>query len=260
MTTEDIIIHIFYHVDNAMPNAKKTPQAKLYPSEVVTIGILFALKGGHFRAFCRWLTRDYAGLFGGLVDRTTLLRQLRTQQYQADRLLGEASLLNVIDSFPIELLFSLRAGRSKRQIGTKNRDKGRWSIGVKLCWILNTLGQVVGWHWLPMNHPDQDFLPLVELIKDDGVVLADMGFRCKRGVPDNLKLCLKGDWNDRMMIETTFSLLTVICQAKKMFHRTAAHLEARFAYMAAMFNVLVKLDRQFHPEHKFTLSIAEFSL
>lgn len=260
MTTEEIIIQIFWAVDNAMPEARKVPQAKLYPSEVVTIGILFALKGGHFRAFCRWLIRDYAGLFGGLPDRTTLLRQLRAQQYQADQLLSEASLLNVIDSFPIELLFPLRAGRSKRQIGTKNQDKGRWSIGVKLCWILNRLGTVVGWHWLPMNQPDQDFLPLVSLLKDEGVVLSDLGFRCKAGVPDNLKVCRKGTWNDRMSIETTFSLLTVICQAKKMFHRTAAHLEARFAYMAAMFNVLIGLDRQRHPDHEFSLSIAEFSL
>jgi hypothetical protein len=165
--------------------------------------------------------------------RTTLQRQLRTQQQHADRLLAEASLLNGVDSFPIELLFPLRQGRSKQQIGTKSRDKGRWSIGVKVCWILNTLGQVVGWHWLTMNRPDQDCLPLVALVKEDGVVLSDLGFRCKTGVPDNLKVCLKGTWNDRMMIETTFSLLTVICQAKKRFHRTAAHLEARLAYTAA---------------------------
>jgi hypothetical protein len=260
MTTEDIIVHIFYHVDNALGEVQKVPQAQLYPSEVVTIGILFALKGGHFRAFCRWLKRDYAMLFGGLPDRTTLLRQLRSQSYHTDALLAQASLLNVIDSFPIELLFPLRAGRSKQQIGTKNRDKGRWSIGVKLCWILNSLGYVVGWHCLPMNRPDQDFLPLAQLIEADGLVLADLGFRRKNGVPENLKLCLKGTWNDRMMIETTFSLLTVVCHAKKMFHRQWTHLQARLAYTAAMFNVLVQLDRQFHPEHQFTLSIAEFSL
>lgn len=51
MTTEDIIIHIFCKVDDRMPNVKKHPQAKLYPSELVTIGLLFALKGGYFRAF-----------------------------------------------------------------------------------------------------------------------------------------------------------------------------------------------------------------
>jgi len=260
MTTEDIIIHIFCAVDDQMPDVMKVPQAELYPSEVVTIGILFALKGGHFRAFCRWLKRDYEALFGGLPDRTTLQRQLRAQQHHADRLLAEASLLNVMDSFPIELLFPLRQGRSRQQIGKKGRDKGRWSIGLKLCWILNTLGQVVGWHWLTMNCADQNFLPLVALLSETGVVLTDLGFRCKAGVPANLKLCLKGTWNERMMIETCFSLLTVICQAKKLFHRTAAHLEAHLAYTAAMFNVLIGLDRQLHPDHAFKLSIAEFSL
>src|SRR5215831_13833644 len=161
-----MIIHIFYHVDNAMLGVEKYVLSKLYPSEVVTIGVLFALKGGHFRAFYRWLKRDYAALFGGLPHRTALQRQLRAQQYHADRLLAEARLLNVIDSFPIELLFPIREGRSKRQLGTKNRDKGRWSIGVKLCWVLNRLGQVVGWHWLPMNHADQDFLALVDLLAE----------------------------------------------------------------------------------------------
>ena len=227
---------------------------------MVTIGILFALKGGRFRAFYRWLKRDYDGLFGGLPERTARQRQLKRHEHQADGLLAEPSLLNVIDSFPIELLFPIRQGRSAQQIGTKNRDKGRWSIGVKLCWILNRLGQVVGWHCLPMNHSDQDFLPLVDLLLADGLVLADLGFRGKGGIPDNLKLCLKGTWNDRMLIETTFSLLTVVCRAKQMFHRTAHHLQARLAYTAAMFNVLIGLDRQLHPDDPFRTSLAEFSL
>lgn len=64
MTTEEIIPHIFCHVDDVLRGVSKTPQAKLYPSEVVTIGVLFALKGGRFRAFYRWLKRDYNGLFG----------------------------------------------------------------------------------------------------------------------------------------------------------------------------------------------------
>jgi hypothetical protein len=260
MTTEEIIIHIFCTVDDEMDGVEKVPQANLYPSEVVTIGILFALKGGHFRAFCRWLKRDYDKLFGGLPDRTTLQRQLRAQQAHADTLLADPSLLNVIDSFPIELLFPIRDGRSKRQIGKKNRDKGRWSIGIKLCWILNTLGPGVGWHGLTMNCPDQAFLPLVDLLNQAGVVLSDLGFRCRGGIPVNLKGCLKGTWNDRMMIETVFSLLTVVCQGKKLFHRTVAHLEARLAYMAAMFNVLLHLFWQLHPDNSFKLSIAEFSL
>ncbi len=63
MTTEDIIIHIFCYVDDRLkgePSIVKHPQAKLYPSELVTIGILTALKGVSFRSFYRWLKRDDA--------------------------------------------------------------------------------------------------------------------------------------------------------------------------------------------------------
>ena len=187
MTTEEIIILIFCAVDDGLGNVPKERNARLYPSEVIIIGILFALKGERFRAFYRWLKRDWDGLFGGLPDRTALQRQLRRHEARADQLLADPSLLNVMDSFPIELVFPIRAGRSAHQIGTKNRDKGRWSIGLKLCWVLNHVGQVVGWHWLPMNHSDQDFLPLVDLIAADGLVLTDLGFRCKAGMPDNLE-------------------------------------------------------------------------
>jgi hypothetical protein len=81
MTTEDIIICIFCYVDDRMSDIKKRANAKLYPSEWVTIGILFALKGNHFRAFYRWLYRDYNALFGGLPERTRLQRLLRNHQH-----------------------------------------------------------------------------------------------------------------------------------------------------------------------------------
>ncbi len=64
-----------------------------------------------------------------------------------------------------------------------------------------------------------------------------------------------------MPVETTFSLLTVVCNAKKIFHRVEEYVEARLAYMAAMFNVLLQLFHQLHPkESVFKMSIAEFSL
>src|SRR5690242_10914225 len=109
MTTEDIIIQIFCAVDDQIGAVAKVPQAVLYPSEVVTIGILFALKGGHFRAFCRWLKPDYAGLFGELPDRTTLGRNLLKHQRLCDVLLELPSVLSVVDSYPVELLFPIRA-------------------------------------------------------------------------------------------------------------------------------------------------------
>ena len=108
MTTEDIIIQIFCCVDDQMGAVAKHPQAKLYPSEVVTMGIQFALKGGHFRAFDRWMRRDYAALFGGLPDRTRLHRLLATHQDGNQRLLAEPRIFTVIDRYPIELLFPIR--------------------------------------------------------------------------------------------------------------------------------------------------------
>jgi hypothetical protein len=261
MTTEDIIIHIFCLVDDRMKQVKRVPQTHLYPSEIVTIGVLFALKGGHFRAFYRWLKRDFASLFAGLPDRTNLQRLLKTHQQHCDWLLADSSLFTVTDSYPIELLFPIRQGRSPQQIGKKNKDKGRWSIGVKLCWLVNSFGQVVGWQWATMNRPDQDFHPLLAAQQDNTIVLADLGFRCKEGIPANLKLCPKGTWNERMVVETIFSMLTVICKAKKMHHRVHDYLEARLAYTAAMFNVLLTLFHQLHPDaDPAKLSIAEFSL
>jgi hypothetical protein len=190
-----------------------------------------------------------------------LLRQLSTQECHTDRLLAQPSTLNVVDSYPIELLFPIRQGRSKRQFGTKGKDKGRWSVGVKLCWILNTYGQVCGWDWDKMNCPDQTFLSFFEQYDGQAIMLADWGFRCADGVPSNVKLCKKGTWNDRMVVETSFSLLTVVCHAKKIFHRAEAYIEARLAYTVAMFNVCLALFHQLHPDQSpFKMSIAEFSL
>ncbi len=42
MATEDSIIHVFCLVDDQMKEVPKHSQAKLYPSELVTIGLLYA--------------------------------------------------------------------------------------------------------------------------------------------------------------------------------------------------------------------------
>ena len=62
MSTEEIIIRLFCIVDDQLGPVKKRSDAKLYPSEIVTIGLLFALKGGHFSAFYRWLANNYRTL------------------------------------------------------------------------------------------------------------------------------------------------------------------------------------------------------
>ena len=76
-------------------------------------------------------------------------------------------------------------------MGKKNKDKGSWSIGIKLCWILNELGRVVGWKWLTMNRHGQAFNDEVEKLQGQSITLSDLGFRCVDGVPENLKVCEK---------------------------------------------------------------------
>ena len=62
MTTVEFITALFYEVDEQLRAIPKHPEAHLWPSEVVTLGLLHALKGGGNRAFYRWLTRDYRAL------------------------------------------------------------------------------------------------------------------------------------------------------------------------------------------------------
>ena len=227
----------------------------------MTIGILFALKGGRFRAFYRWLKRDYNTLFGGLPHRTALQRQLREQQTHTDWLLAQPSVLNVADSYPIELLFPISEGRSKQQVGTKGKDKGRWSIGVKVCWIINTFGQVCGWIWDGMKCPIRRSSTFSKTMRSKPSSWPTGVFGVLKGPGQRQNLQERHLERLQMPVETTFSLLTVVCNAKKIFHRVEDYIEARLAYLAAMFNVLLQLFHQLHPDESiFKMSIAEFSL
>ena len=54
--TIDLITDLFCRVDDRMRGIPKHPEAHLWPSEVVTLGLLHALKGVGNRPFYRWLT------------------------------------------------------------------------------------------------------------------------------------------------------------------------------------------------------------
>ena len=71
-TTSEFITALFYEVDEQLRVIPKHPEAHLWPSEVVTLGLLHALKGVGNRPFYRWLTRDYRTLFPRLPERTRL--------------------------------------------------------------------------------------------------------------------------------------------------------------------------------------------
>ena len=112
MTTQEFIITLFCVVDDHMPGIPKHPQAHLWPSELVTIVLLFALKGGTFRGFYRWLVRDYTELFGRVPERTRLQRLLATHAEWCAHFLADPTFFTVLDSDGIELIHPIREGRS----------------------------------------------------------------------------------------------------------------------------------------------------
>jgi hypothetical protein len=225
MPTDEIIIRLFCMVDEQLGAVNKREDAHLYPSQIVTIGLLFALKGGRFRAFYRWLSANYRGFFPSLPERTRLLRLLRDHAEDVLPFLAEPSFFTVLDTYGIELIHPRREGRSKRQIGKKGKSNGRSLVGIKLAWLINDDGETIA--------------------------LADQGLRAKDTPAQNIKCCERGRWNERFTIETNLSWVTELFHAKKLYHRVKEHLEARLWYLAALINCLLRIT-----EHK--RSLAEF--
>lgn len=239
MTTEQFITARFCEVDDRLAGARKHPQGGPYPSEVVTLALLFALKGVPYRAFYRWAHRDLRPLFPKVPERTRLLRLFRRHSAAAQQFLAEPSFFTVMDSYGIELLHPVREGRSPRQVGRKGLSNKRWIVGIKLCWLVTNHGQTVAWAWESANVPDQVFRPVAEQFDGKTITLADLGFRQAGAPTRNLKRCLPKTWNERMVVETVFSLVTTVCHLKKLWRRTVAYLTAHLAYVAALFNCLL---------------------
>lgn len=261
MTTEDFITELFYRIDNDMRDVKKHEQSSLYPSETVTLAILFALKGVGNRAFYRWLKRDCLPLFPKLPDRTRLFRLFKSHYDWTRVFLASPTILGVIDSYGIEFIHPIREGRSQSQIGKKGKSNHRWIIGGKVCVLLNKLGLVVDWGCATANVHDNVFRPMIEGVEGQMIVLSDTHFHSKQGDPPNLKICRRGSWNVRMVIETVLSMLTNVCHFKKVGHRVWEYFESRLAYTMAAFNILVQWRGLQADKNGFVhLSIAEFSL
>jgi hypothetical protein len=244
MPTDELIIRLFCMVDDHLGAVNKRSDAHLYPSEIVTIGLLFNLKGGRFRAFHRWLDANYRDFFPALPERTRLQRLLRDYAGLALDFLAEPSFFTVVDAYGIELIHPRREGRSPQQIGKKGISNGRWIVGIKLAWLINGQGEVVDWAWDTANEPDNVFRPLATSYDGETIALSDLGFRETGAPAQNLKYCARGTWNERFTIETNLSWVTELFDAKKMYHRVKSHLEARLWYLAALINCLLRLTEQ----------------
>jgi hypothetical protein len=263
MTTEDFIISLFCLVDDRMGKLEKRSDAMLYPSELVTIGLLYALKGGFFRAFYRWLKRDFEALFVQLPDRTRIQRALCAHRDWSQSLLADPTFFTVIDTYGIELIHPVREGRSQHPLGKKGKSNRRWIVGIKLCWLVNDRGEVVAWDWDTANVHDQTFRPVAHQFDEQTIVLSDFGFKKAGEDARNLKFCEHKTWGERMLVETMLSLATRICQLKHLFHRRAIYLEMHLAFVSALFNLLLQLNRRLEPaaaSDDRLLKLAQFAL
>src|SRR5262249_36757909 len=134
-------------------------------------------------------------------------------------------------------------------------------VGGKLCLLLNQWGLIIGWACATANVADNIFQWLVQQFEEQMIVLSDIGFHAVEGDPSNLKLCSRGEWQDRMLGGAVFSMLTLVSHFKKGMHRVWTYFQARLAFTMAVCNVLVQWHGfLFNASGFVPLSIAEFSL
>ena len=127
--------------------------------------------------------------------------------------------------------------------------------------LLNHLGFVVDWDCHTVNIYDGSaFQHMVDGVASvDGC--ANQGFGKADWFPANLRLCQPRGRNDRMLIETMLSMLTLVCGFKKMMHRAWTYFKTRVGLTMALFNILVQWQGSPAQEDGFVLlSIAQFSL
>jgi hypothetical protein len=98
-------------------------------------------------------------------------------------------------------------------------------------------------------------------VEEQRIVRSDTAFQATEGDPAPLKLCQRGEGEDRRLVETVLSRLTVVLHGKKGMHRVWASCQACLAFTMAAFNVLVQWHGLLpNASGVGPLSIAEFRL
>lgn len=124
------------------------------------------------------------------------------------------------------------------RLGRKGKSNPRWIHKMKVLFVVNDHNQVVSFAWATANVHDQTFNPLLAQYDQQAIVLVDLGFRDKNGVPECLKLCAHKTWGERMSIERLFSQLTRFSAAKRRNRRTEAGFTAGWAYLVIATNLI----------------------
>jgi hypothetical protein len=146
-------------------------------------------------------------------------------------------------------------------LGKKGRSNRRWIAGRKRCVLVNQWGRVVAWDDATATVRDSAFHPLIARYDGRTIVLVDGNFHRKAGDPANLKVCTRGTWPQRILVETVFSLLTRVCHLKRAGHRLWAGLQMHLAFAVAVFKLLADWEGPREDDQGRThLALAEFAL
>ena len=125
----------------------------------------------------------------------------------------------------------------------------------------NKFGLVCGFQTATANVSDIEFHALLRKFEKEMVICSDTGFHSKSGNPENVKICKRGTWNERMIVESVFSLIRRCCQGKQMRHRVWECFEMRLGFLLVIFNILqLWSDSNIDEAGVVHLSIAEFAL
>jgi hypothetical protein len=120
---------------------------------------------------------------------------------------------------------------------------------------------VGAWAWAIAHGADTTFQWLMRQCEARMIGLRDTACHAAAGAPANLKRCQRGAWEDRLLVETGFSMLTLVSPFTKVRHRVWAYCQARLACPMAAFNGLVQWHGFLPNASGFgPLSMAEFSL
>lgn len=258
LTLIDFITELFCRVDDDMKGVSKDPRSHLWPSELVSIGVLYVLKAQSQSRFYRWLKANYLDLFPRLPERSRLFRLLRIYQHWADRFLAHPGMMLVSDSLGIELIQPRRQGRSVQQVGEKGVSNGQWIVGIKYCVLLNFDGRICDWDADPASVYDGDFQRMLSEHPNEPK-LVDNGFHIsdKRGGDcENLIVCQRGQRNYRMVVETVFSGWVSIFGMKHIWERLWPGIESHLSFASAAWNLVTDMATELFGGDKKSLSTA----
>lgn len=243
LDSHGFIILLFCLIDECTEELTQHGNASLHPSEIVTLALLKRMSGKAYRRFLVWLRGT--GLFPRLPDYSRLCRLFHQYKEVIDvfsRQLGSLSSAGaVLDSIHCEVIHPIREKRKTKWVG-KNKSKGRWVVGMKVVAVVTPQGDILDWTLDTSNVHDKHFAWIVEHF--DVQVLSDTGFHSQGGDPENLKICKRGEQNERMVVESVFSLLKRLLGLNSIQAKTRAGFELAVSSIFALFNMLLEMNRR----------------